>query len=260
MVPPRPFTHVTSTTSATHSTATILSLQDTYHRGISWMSCWRWGTTWDAEAIWRGFPEGQDVLPSPAGRRLGKGERPQQWHLPCQLHSVPGGPGVSVSPAHPAQWRGVSSLEGKEPRLQQGDLHRPLCQWYLPSQQWLCPVLGLFAFLFSQPHLQQSGSTRIRAAAEGLSHSHGNNRSEPYLQPTLQLAAMILNPTERGKGSNSQILCQVLNPLSPNGNSYTLVLNSNSELGVPGYTRAGSLLLHEGSTHALWGPDHVTTQ
>lgn len=33
MVPPRPFTHVTSTTSATHSTATILSPKDTYCRG-----------------------------------------------------------------------------------------------------------------------------------------------------------------------------------------------------------------------------------
>uniref|UniRef100_A0A8C3YQU0 Neurexophilin and PC-esterase domain family member 2 n=1 Tax=Catagonus wagneri TaxID=51154 RepID=A0A8C3YQU0_9CETA len=33
LFPPRPFTHVTSTTSATHSTATILSPQDTYCRG-----------------------------------------------------------------------------------------------------------------------------------------------------------------------------------------------------------------------------------
>lgn len=33
LFPPRPFTHVTSTTSATHSTATILSPKDTYCRG-----------------------------------------------------------------------------------------------------------------------------------------------------------------------------------------------------------------------------------
>lgn len=165
MVPPRPFTHVTSTTSATHSTATILSLQDTYHRGISWMSCWRWGTTWDAEAIWRGFPEGQDVLPSPAGRRLGKGERPQQWHLPCQLHSVPGGPGVSVSPAHPPQWRGVSSLEGKEPRLRQGDLHRPLCQWYLPSQQYLCSGFKFKRLTVWVPGYQRPGSLLLPEAS-----------------------------------------------------------------------------------------------
>ena len=32
-IPPRPFTHVNTTTSATHSTATILNPQDTYCRG-----------------------------------------------------------------------------------------------------------------------------------------------------------------------------------------------------------------------------------
>lgn len=38
---------------------------------------------------------------------------------------------VSLSPAHPPQWRGVSSLEGREPRLWQGDFHRPVWQWHL---------------------------------------------------------------------------------------------------------------------------------
>ena len=44
---------------------------------------------------------------------------------------------------------------------------------------------------------------QIRAAAAGLYHSHSNLGSEPHLQPTLQLTAMLdRQPTERGQGSN----------------------------------------------------------
>ena len=51
------------------------------------------------------------------------------------------------------------------------------------------------------------GSSRargwIRAAAAGLHHSHGNTGSEPYLQPTPQLAITLdPKPTEQGQGSN----------------------------------------------------------
>ena len=41
------------------------------------------------------------------------------------------------------------------------------------------------------------------AAAAGLHHSHSNTQSEPRLQPTPQLMAMLdPRPTDQGQGSN----------------------------------------------------------
>ena len=67
-----------------------------------------------------------------------------------------------------------------------------------------CPLLGFwfgffglvwFGFcLFRAAPRAQGGSQdrgRIRASAAGLYHSHGNGRSDPHLQLTLQLTAML---------------------------------------------------------------------
>ena len=46
---------------------------------------------------------------------------------------------------------------------------------------------------------------QIGTVAAGLRHRHSNARSEPSLQPTPQLTAMLdPQPTERGQGSNPQ--------------------------------------------------------
>ena len=51
---------------------------------------------------------------------------------------------------------------------------------------------SLSFFLMALPVAYVSSQARslIVAAAASLCHSHGNTRSEPHLQPTLQLAAM----------------------------------------------------------------------
>ena len=51
-----------------------------------------------------------------------------------------------------------------------------------------------FLFLFrAEPaaHGRSHARGQIGAAAAGLHHSHGNARSEPRLQPTLQLSATL---------------------------------------------------------------------
>ena len=67
---------------------------------------------------------------------------------------------------------------------------------------FLC--FGLFFYLFFSPTPAAYGGSQardqIRAIATGLSHSHSNARSEPCLQPTPQLIAMlILNPLRKAK-------------------------------------------------------------
>ena len=46
---------------------------------------------------------------------------------------------------------------------------------------------------------------QIRVTAAGLSHSHSNAESKPYLQPIPQLITIPdLSPTEQGRGLNLQ--------------------------------------------------------
>ena len=54
--------------------------------------------------------------------------------------------------------------------------------------QFVC----LFCLLRASPMAYGGSQARglIRAVADGHSHSHSNARSEPHLQPTLQLTAM----------------------------------------------------------------------
>ena len=54
-------------------------------------------------------------------------------------------------------------------------------------------------------HGDSQARRRIGATAASLHRSHSNARSEPRLQPTPQLMAMLYSqPTERGQGSNPQ--------------------------------------------------------
>ena len=54
-------------------------------------------------------------------------------------------------------------------------------------------------------HGDSQARGRIGTVAVGLCHSHSNLGSEPYLQPTLQLTAMLdSSPTEQGQGLNPQ--------------------------------------------------------
>ena len=64
--------------------------------------------------------------------------------------------------------------------------------------------------------------------------AHSNSGSKPQLQPTPQLASTPDPlPTEQGHGSNPHLHgdCQVLNPLSHNGNSPSVMFKS-SRLGL----------------------------
>ena len=81
-------------------------------------------------------------------------------------------------------------------------------------------------FCLFRPVSAAYGSSQIRdqigAAAVCLCHSHSNARSEPCLQSTPQLTAILgPSPTEQGQGSNwSPNGCSWgLLPLSHNGNS-----------------------------------------
>ena len=103
LIPPRPFTNVSSTTSATHSRATLLSPRDTYCRGdrLDVLLEMR-------DHLGRRKEYGGDFLrarmSSPALKAcFRKGDRLRQWHLLCEPHPVLGGPGVPVCPAHPPQ-------------------------------------------------------------------------------------------------------------------------------------------------------------
>lgn len=61
------------------------------------------------EGIWRGFPEGWDVLPSPEGRNFRKGDRLQQQHPSCQC-IFEGWVSLSLLFNQPSE--GVSELSG----------------------------------------------------------------------------------------------------------------------------------------------------
>ena len=81
------------------------------------------------------------------------------------------------------------------------------------NKNWLIDWL-IFAFL--GPHLWPYGSSQARGqtgAAVGLHHSHSNNRS------LIHWARPGIKPT------SSWTLCQVLNPLSHNGNSSEICFN-----------------------------------
>ena len=65
----------------------------------------------------------------------------------------------------------------------------------------------LFAFARAAPEACGYSQARglIGAVAAGLHQSHSNSESEPRLQPTPQLTAMLdPQPTEQGQGSNPQ--------------------------------------------------------
>ena len=64
---------------------------------------------------------------------------------------------------------------------------------------------GLFAISCAASEAYGGSQARglIEAVAACLHHSHSNAGSEPHLQPTPQLMAMLdPSPTERGQGSN----------------------------------------------------------
>ena len=66
-------------------------------------------------------------------------------------------------------------------------------------------ILFYFIFLLFRAtpmaYVSSQARGRIRATAAGLHHSHRKARSEPRLQPTPQLTAMLdPHPTERGQG------------------------------------------------------------
>ena len=66
----------------------------------------------------------------------------------------------------------------------------------------------LFAFSMATPAAYGGSQAKglIGAAAAGLHQSHSNAGSEPSLQPTPQLTAMLdSEPTEQGQGSNLQL-------------------------------------------------------
>ena len=86
-----------------------------------------------------------------------------------------------------------------------------LLKTFLESSRGISPFFfffGLFAFSRAAPvaHGGSQARGRIEAVAAGLCQSHSNTGSEPRLQPTPQLMAM-LNPypTEQGQGSNPQL-------------------------------------------------------
>ena len=77
----------------------------------------------------------------------------------------------------------------------------------------LCPFFQIFfffgLFVFSRATPSACGGSQARgligAAAASLHHSHSNSGSEPRLQPTPQLTAILDHqPSEQGQGSNPQ--------------------------------------------------------
>ena len=87
------------------------------------------------------------------------------------------------------------------------------CLWSLypyvnktSDANWISGVWVFFFFFFRAIPVAYGGSQargRIRAATTSLHHSHSNARSEPHLQPALQLKAIPdPEPTDRGQGLN----------------------------------------------------------
>ena len=79
-------------------------------------------------------------------------------------------------------------------------------------------ILFIYFFLFTAAPLTYGNSPargQIGVIGPSLCHSHSNVRSEPHLQPMLQLSAM------QGQGSTHILMdtSWVLNPLSHYGNS-----------------------------------------
>ena len=89
-----------------------------------------------------------------------------------------------------------------------------LCQLFYGCGLLLCVRFTFYFLIFnfflvfratSAAHGGSQARDLIGATATGLGHSHSNDRSEPGLQPMLQLTAMPdPRPTERGQGSNPQ--------------------------------------------------------
>ena len=82
------------------------------------------------------------------------------------------------------------------------------CFGSLISALILILFIYLFNLLFRAAPAACGGSwarSRIRATPASLHHSHSNVGSEPHLQPTPQLMAMLdPQPTEQGQGWNPQ--------------------------------------------------------
>ena len=115
--------------------------------------------------------------------------------------------------------------------------------WRLIPCQSLCckdflPFGGLSFFFFVMVTPLANGCSWargwIRAAAAGLHHSHSNTRSEPHLQPALQLAAtLILNPLSEARDQTCILMDTMsgFNPLSHNRNTLSsLLLTFSSSL------------------------------
>ena len=78
-----------------------------------------------------------------------------------------------------------------------GDFHMPWAQPHPKEALFFVFPFFFFFLLFRTAPVAYASSQargRIRAAAAGLHHSHGNAGSKPHLQPTQQLmATWILN-------------------------------------------------------------------
>ena len=86
--------------------------------------------------------------------------------------------------------------------------------------------IHLFVYLFiSEPRLQHMEVLRLGVESELQLPAYATATAMPYLRPMLQLVAMPDPLTHRARPgiepTSSQTLCQVPNPLSHNGNSYT---------------------------------------
>ena len=86
--------------------------------------------------------------------------------------------------------------------------------------------LLLFVFLLFRASTAAHGNSQargqIRAVAADLHLSDSNTRAEPYLQPLLQLVAMLdPQPTEKARDQIRTLMdtSRILNLLSHNGNS-----------------------------------------
>ena len=91
------------------------------------------------------------------------------------------------------------------------------------------PALELSFFFFlsmATPAAYRYSQARgqVGAAAAGLPYSHRNTGSEPHLPPTLQLLATLgIEPASSWRQH------QVLNPLSPSGNSKHELISSHTD-------------------------------
>ena len=181
LIPPRPFTYVNTTTSAAHSRATVLHPRDAYCRGDQL----------DLLLEVRGHLGHRKMY---GGDFLRPGRPPQIWRqvlqerrqtstmASWQLH--PGKAGYLCLFCSSTPGKGCQLSGGKEPRLWQGDLHRPVCQGHLPCQYWLCPGFKLKHWAMCIPGYSRASSLPLcETSAHVLccTHMHSKNKDVSYL-------------------------------------------------------------------------------